>query len=118
MIENRLSDPQRVSAASYKSFVGAGGTWIAESDTHILGFGVVDADKANVWALFVDTKAEGRGVGQALHAQMIKWSRERGLTQLSLSTERGTRAAQFYERAGWKKVGATHDGEILFTMKL
>ena len=118
VIENRLSDPQRVSEGSYLSFVAAGSTWIAEADTRILGFAVVDADKANVWALFVDTKAEGCGVGQALHAQMIKWSRETGLTQLSLSTGGGTRAARFYERAGWKKVGTTPDGEVLFTLKL
>ena len=116
--ENRLSDPQRISEASYLPFVAAGSSWIAETDTCILGFGIIDANKANVWALFVDAGAEGRGVGQALLSQIIKWSRAKGLGQLSLSTGIGKRAVQFYERAGWKKAGTTVDGEVLYVMKL
>jgi hypothetical protein len=46
--ENRLSDPQRVSEASYLPYIGAGSTWIAETDTCILGFGAIDLPKATV----------------------------------------------------------------------
>lgn len=118
MTENRLSDPQRVSEASYLPYIGGGSIWIAETDTSILGFGAIDTPKATVWALFIDPHAEGCGIGQALHDQMINWAREKGLGQLSLGTGKGTRAVEFYKRAGWTEIGTTADGEALFEMTL
>ena len=116
--ENRLSDPRQVSEASYLPFVEAASIWVAQRNDGILGFAAIDVREATVWALFVDPVAEGRGIGLALHNHMIAWSRISGLSRLSLSTEKHTRAARFYAQSGWTAVGATPNGEVLFEMAL
>lgn len=116
--ENRLSDPQRITEASYLPYIAAGSAWVAEMDAGLVGFAAVDGRSKCVWALFTDPKAEGAGVGRALHRRMLEWAHEQGIGRLSLSTDRGTRAAEFYKRAGWKETGVAADGELLFEMTL
>ena len=114
--ENRLADPQQITEATYLPFIEAGTAWVAETEIGVVSFGVLDAPAKRVWALFIDPDAEGAGIGLALHHQMLAWSQEHGLDRLTLSTERGTRAARFYERAGWREAGVHGDGELLFEM--
>lgn len=116
--ENRLSDPDQVSQASYLPYLKAGSIWVAETQLGIVGFAALDGDKRNVWALFVDPEAEGIGTGRALHHRMLNWAQEQGFKRLALSTESGTRAAKFYRRAGWTEVGSTHNGETSFELEL
>jgi GNAT superfamily N-acetyltransferase len=116
--ENRLSDPQRVTEASYAPFVAAGTAWVAEIDGRVGGFAAVDAGAASVWALFVDRSLEGAGLGRALHARLVDWANEQRIQRLSLSTERGTRAADFYQRAGWKHKGMAKGGQLAFELIL
>jgi GNAT superfamily N-acetyltransferase len=116
--ENRLSDPHRINERSYLPYVAAGSAWIAETDAALLGFAALDAQSRRVWALFVDPKAEGTGVGRALHRRMLEWARQTGIRDLSLSTENGTRAVEFYKSAGWIESGVTADGELLFELTL
>jgi GNAT superfamily N-acetyltransferase len=116
--ENRLSSPQRVSEESYMPYVLGASIWLAETPTAVLGFAAVDPVEESVWALFVDPEAEGLGVGRALHQRMLTWSQERGISQLTLSTEQGTRAAQFYQGAGWTEAGSTPAGEAVFKLSL
>jgi GNAT superfamily N-acetyltransferase len=116
--ENRLSQPQRVSEASYLPYVAAGSIWVAETHAGVVGFAALDARLQSVWALFVDPGAEGAGVGRALHQRMLAWAQEQGFERLTLSTDKGTRAAQFYERAGWTEAGTTPAGEAFFEILL
>ena len=116
--ENRLYDPQRVQEASYLPYIAAGSAWVAETDAGIVGFAAIDAQARRVWALFVDPGAEGSGIGRALHRRMLEWAQEQGISTLSLDTEEGTRAAHFYERAGWRRAGFTDDGGVLFEISL
>jgi len=116
--ENRLSDPQQVTEASYLPYIRAGTVWLAEGDIGILGFAAIDTPAMSVWALFIHPDAEGGGVGRALHLHMLASAQERGLTRLSLCTQEGTRAECFYKRAGWTEAGKTDDGELLFEKRL
>lgn len=115
--QNRLTDP-RIDESSYAPYIASGSAWVAESVSGIVGFAALDAAAGAVWALFVDPVAEGAGVARALHERMVEWARDRGLARLILSTESGTRAADFYRRAGWTEVGKTADGELIFEMTL
>jgi GNAT superfamily N-acetyltransferase len=54
---------------------------------------------------------EGRGYGRALHDAMVEWLWSQGLHTLWLTTDPGTRAQKFYERAGWQLVGPASHGE-------
>ena len=116
--ENRLSDPQRITEASYLPYIEADSIWIAETDGAVVGFAAVDEPSKSIWALFIDPDVEGAGIGRALHLQMLRWAREQGLLRLTLSTAQGTRAARFYKRAGWTEVGITRDGEALMEISL
>jgi GNAT superfamily N-acetyltransferase len=112
--ENRLSEATDISEASYLPYIAVRSAWIAESDAGVAGFAAIDAAAAKVWALFVAPEAEGAGVGRALHDHMLEWAGQQGIESLSLSTEDGSRAVQFYTRAGWKRVCTTADGEVHF----
>jgi GNAT superfamily N-acetyltransferase len=111
--ENRLSDPYRITEASYLPYIEAGSMWVAETEAGLAGFAAIDAPGASVWALFVDPDAEGAGIGRALHHRMLEFAREQGIRRLSLSTQDGSRALNFYERAGWTRAGTVAEGEVL-----
>ena len=115
--ENRLSETSHIKEAAYLPYITAGSIWVAETENGILGFSAIDATASRVWALFVDPVVEGAGIGLALHGRMLDWARAEGIAQLTLSTAEGSRAVQFYSRAGWK-VASTANGEIRFEKSL
>lgn len=112
--ENRLSDPRRVSLASYPPYLGQDAAWVAELDGGLAGFAILDLAEARIWALFVAPEAERKGVGRSLHARLLEAAAGHGLRRLFLSTAPQTRAERFYTEAGWIRTGMTKDGELAF----
>lgn len=112
--ENPLSDPRRVTEDSYGPYLDQGAAWVAETESGIAGFAILDVAGGTVWALFVAPEAEGLGIGRALHARLLEGAVEHGLTRLSLNTAPGTRAERFYSDAGWTREGRTAAGEQSF----
>ena len=100
--ENRLSNPNKITEASYPPYVQANSAWVAEVDGLVVGFALIDGADRRVEALFVAPDAEGLGVGQALHARLLDWAKAQGIEELSLTTSKGTRAERFYRTAGWQ----------------
>ena len=86
--------------------------WVVEEAGEIVAFAIGDASGANVWALFVDPRAEGRGHGSRLHDTMVEWLWTNGLTTLWLTTGANTKARGFYERRGWRCTAALGDGQV------
>jgi GNAT superfamily N-acetyltransferase len=117
--ENALTDPARVTEASYAPYVAAGTTWVAVTgDGRIAGFASLDLADASVWALFVAPGHEGAGIGRALHDTLLAHATQRGIKRLSLTTARGTRAERFYGEAGWIVASASHADEKRFERTL
>lgn len=112
--ENRLSDPRRVTEESYPPYLARDAAWVAETESGLAGFAILDIAEASVWALFVAPDAEGKGIGRALLARLVEAAAGQGLERLSLSTAPGTRAERFYTEAGWIKTGRTGTGELSF----
>lgn len=57
---------------------------------------------AHVSVIATSEKAEGTGVGRALLDRAEAWSRDRGMTLLTLNVfDANTHARRFYERAGF-----------------
>ena len=110
--ENRLSDASRVTEDSYAPYIRAGTAWVAEAGGQMLGFAILDLPARSVWALFVAPEAEGIGIGQSLHRHMLAQAHDAGVDQLWLDTGPGTRAEQFYARAGWERAGRTPQGDV------
>lgn len=115
--ENVLRDPSKVTAADYRLRLDRGdGAWVCTDAREILGFACVDLQDRSVWALFVAPEHEGRGIGRLLHQTLVDWAFAKQLPDLRLSTEQGTRAAMFYERAGWELVRDMGNGDWEFHM--
>lgn len=110
--ENRLSDPGRVTDADCIAAMDAlGKTWLAVDGDAVVAFASANRS-GRVWALFVDPDHEGRGWGQALHAQAVDWLWSLGHERLWLTTGAGTRAERFYLSRGWQARGVDPGGDL------
>src|SRR5688500_8829798 len=115
--ENRLSDPSKVQPHHYQEMLtGRGRGWIAEMEGGIAGFAIVDLQEQDVWALFVDPRFEGQGLGRQLQQTMLEWTFDAGVERLSLVTSADTRAERFYAAAGWRLVDRVQGGDAMFEM--
>ena len=114
--ENRLIS--RVIGASeiIDQIERTGRGWVYEVDGAVVGFAIGNAEAANIWALFIDPPYAGRGIGRALHDEMLAWLWSRGVETLWLTTDPGTRAERFYRQAGWRDCGIDAHGERRFEM--
>jgi GNAT superfamily N-acetyltransferase len=112
--ENILRDPSRVPPELVKWFIDNPGIWLWEEDGKVLGFSAADTRDGTIFALFIDPAHEGRGIGRALFARALESLREAGHREGSLTTQPGSRADRFYQKAGWKVVGTSERGERVF----
>lgn len=115
--ENILNNPLLVTYNDYVSFITeAGRGWVHEEGDSINGFAIVDTQKNNVWALFVDPSVEKKGIGRSLHDEMVSWYFQHYQQPLWLTTAPRTRAEEFYRRSGWKQTGSNASNEIVFEL--
>ncbi len=115
--ENVLSDPKLITDQDYEDFInGQGKGWVYEQHKTILGFAIVDVVGNNVWALFMHPDFEGKGIGRKLHDVMMKWYFGLTHSTIWLSTEKNTRAENFYRKRGWQVVGDYGKNELKFEM--
>ncbi|MET0661064.1 MAG: GNAT family N-acetyltransferase [Steroidobacteraceae bacterium] len=113
--ENRLRDPSRVQYDDYRRMLETDGRgWVCEERGVLVGFGVADQVRRNIWALFVAPEHERRDIGRALLDAMVQWLFQVGPEPIWLSTEPGTRAERFYAAAGWRSAGVEPNGEVRF----
>ncbi len=86
------------------------------SDDGIVAFAIGNASDGNIWALFVDPAAQGRGHGARLHDVMVEWLFAQGLERLWLGTGNETRARRFYEKHGWREAGPYGEHETRYEL--
>jgi len=111
--ENRLRDPSRVKIEDVCWFVDNPGIFVWEEDGKIVGFSASDPRNGNIFALFVETAYEGRGIGRALFERACNVRIEARWPRMWLTTWPGTRAERFYRDAGWHVTGID-DGNLVF----
>jgi GNAT superfamily N-acetyltransferase len=109
LVSRRIPDDEVIDAIER-----SGRGWVAEDGGEIVAFAIGKAVDGSIWALFVDPPHEGRGFGRQLHDVMVAWLHSRGRARLWLTTDPGTRAQRFYERAGWTCHGPQANGELLY----
>ena len=112
--ENRLSHPERVSAADVAAFIDRAEIWVWEEHGEICGFSAGDPKDGSIWALFVDPAHEHRGIGRVLIALACDTVRNGGHAAATLGTEPGSRAHRFYLVNGWSETGRNSNGEATF----
>jgi GNAT superfamily N-acetyltransferase len=113
--ENRLSDPNSVTAADCIAFIDRAEMWVCtDAAGEVQGFSAGDPRDGSIWALFVDPPHEGRGIGRVLLARACHTVRSAGFSTATLNTAPGTRAERFYRMDGWIETGRSAKGEIVF----
>ena len=67
-------------------------------------------DLALLWDLRVAPESRNRGIGSALFAAAVRWSRARGCAQLEVETQNiNVSACNFYARRGCRLEAVHHD---------
>ena len=84
---------------SYAAMLVAGGGIVAMHGESIAGYAMLDVDKHEVDAVFVDPARAGLGIGKGLLAALEQLARERGMARLHLSAS--LNAVPFYRAAGF-----------------
>lgn len=115
--ENRLSDPNKVTAqlcCDYLDALGRG--WVCEAAGEIIGFSYAAKD-GSIWALFVLPEYEGRGAGAQLLAKAVEWLFAEGHQEIWLSTGINTRAERFYAAQGWQRGEMKGSDEVVFRLR-
>ncbi len=115
--ENTLSNPDLVPDKDVEDYIlNRGKGWVCEIDKTIVGFAIVSVTDNNVWALFIQPGYDKKGMGKKLHDIMMDWYFNQNNATIWLSTGPGTRAEQFYRKAGWTEAGIYGKGEVKFEM--
>jgi GNAT superfamily N-acetyltransferase len=113
VLENRLRDPTRITPQMYADFLEKDGRgWVALVDGEIVAFSYANLIDGSIWALFVDPRFEGQGLGKQLLSLATGWLFSLGFRRVTLSTGAGTRAAQFYMRLGWQLASSSADDSV------
>ena len=116
--ENQLSEPSKVTQAEVDWYREQAIFLVAERDGEIVGFTCANHQTALIWALFIDPEHEGQGLGRALLDAALAGLKAAGHSQAWLTTGGGTRAERFYRRHGWRDMGRSQDGSIIFIRTL
>lgn len=115
--ENKLSNPAVISDNDCEEYLThRGNGWVSICGDRIVGFSIADLSSDNIWALFVNPEFERLGIGKKLQSLMLSWYFGQGKESVWLSTAPGTRAEQFYSKAGWNCTGLLPNGELRFEM--
>jgi GNAT superfamily N-acetyltransferase len=83
-------------------------TYVAEDGDHWVGLatGRAENGRFDLFGMFVEPEARGRGVGAALVEAVIAWARARGAAWLHLGVTSTNHAAMaLYERCGFRPTG-------------
>jgi GNAT superfamily N-acetyltransferase len=111
--ENVLRDTMRITPQMYADFLEKDGRgWVALVDDEIVAFSYANKIDGSIWALFVDPRFEGQGLGKQLLSIATTWLFSLGFSRATLSTGAGTRAAQFYTRLGWRLASSSASDSI------
>jgi GNAT superfamily N-acetyltransferase len=114
--ENALRDPARITPQMYADFLKKDGRgWVALVDGEIAAFSYANWIDGSIWALFVEPRFEGQGLGKQLLSLATDWLFSLGFRQVTLSTGTLTRAAQFYTRLGWQ-LASSSAGDSVFLL--
>jgi GNAT superfamily N-acetyltransferase len=100
-----------------KALLVDGKGWVCVDGTEVVGFSCGRVSAGDLWALFVDARYEGRGIGRQLLELVEDWMFSNGCQEITLTTEIGTRAERLYRRRGWKPAGILGEKEIRFCLR-
>jgi GNAT superfamily N-acetyltransferase len=115
--ENTLISIQ-INAPDYeKAMFEDGKAWVCLKEDAVIGFSCGRLKQKDVWALFIDQRYEGQGIGHQLMQLLEDWMFANGCSEIVLSTSPGTRAEHLYRRRGWEDMGLLPSEERKFRLR-
>ena len=76
-------------------------------------------DRYWLWRFMIDASLQGRGYGKAALQEIIRYFKEQGVKEVTLSTKaENTRALHLYHAAGFRENGAWNEEEIVLKLYL
>lgn len=76
-------------------------------------------DKYWLWRFMIDVSLQGKGYGSIALKEVIRYFKENGADQITLSTkESNVRALNLYHKFGFKENGEMNDEEIVLKLHL
>lgn len=116
--EHRLRDGWDGFAATAHRFLTRGRLWVWADSGGIHGFAAADPLSGEIEALYVDPRAQGRGIGRALLRKCCDILLRHGHRHAWLVTSPGTRAERFYRDGGWLDAGVEPTGALRLRKRL
>lgn len=95
-----------------------GPVWVWANAHGVQGFAAVNTTTGEIEALYVDPRAQGRGIGRALLRKCCDGLIRRGHRHAWLVTSPGTRAERIYRDAGWQEAGTEPTGAVKLRKRL
>ncbi len=115
--ENALISIQ-INAPDYeKAMFEEGKAWVCLKGDTVIGFSCGRLNQRDVWALFIDQRYEGQGIGHQLMQRLEDWMFANGCLEIVLTTSPGTRAEYLYRRRGWEDMGLLPSKERKFRLR-
>lgn len=111
-----IADDGVMSAEQHAPHIAAGGVWVAERKTRIVGFISAEAfpDAWHIWQMALASDQQKLGLGRALLEEVIEAARVRGASVVTLTTFRDVAFnAPFYARSGFRILAADELNERL-----
>ncbi|MGE3757878.1 MAG: GNAT family N-acetyltransferase, partial [Pseudobdellovibrionaceae bacterium] len=115
--ENRLVSASIGEAEYRRALFDDGKGWICIFQNKIVGFSCSRLKQQDVWALFIDSNHEGKGIGNYLMHLLENWMFEKGCSQIVLSTDPQTRAEKLYRKRNWKETAVLPNKEVEFVLR-
>lgn len=118
--ENRLDEPWDTFVDIARWYLERNLVWVVTAPGRgpVLGFGAADTRSGAVEVLYVDPRAEGRGIGRTLLRRCCDDLLRAGYRRAWLVTQRHTRAERVYREAGWLDEGDDGVGGVRFSRRL
>lgn len=87
--------------------------WVACVENQCVGFAIIDLEQGAIFALFIDPKYQGGGIGSAL-LTIAEQRLFRHHSTLWLETDSQSPADGFYRKQGWSPVQALCDNDMRY----
>lgn len=117
VLENRLHGHQIQYLQREQALedINQGGGWICKVDNEYAGygFGIFIPDPL-IGGLFVKPEFQNKGIGSQLLSFVTQWFFEQNTTDISLTTDAGSKAEHFYRQRGWLPSGVDEFGQLIF----
>ncbi len=99
-----LADGENLSEARYRAVIADGWSWVATSDSALVGFAAAtrEGDDVHIWELDVARERQREGIGRTLLDRLVMAARDQGLLGVTLTTFRDLAwNAPFYRSRGF-----------------